>query len=690
MKKFLNWLKGPKSDFILFILILVLANIASRKAFLRFDLTSQGSYSISSASKNVVKTLTEPLSVKVFFSDDLPAPYNSTAQYVKDILVEYKGAANRNFSYQIFNMKKAENQKIATSYGLRQVQIQQVKNSEIGVKQVWMGLAITYGDSIETIDGITSETGFEYNLTTKISKMINQADTLAGLAEGENIVVTLYASNSLKEVGIANYDSVPNLAQTAFNAVNQKNKNRLYFEVKNPSEEEMENIADKYGLQYFTWKDKTGADKKGIFGLVIEHKSENEDSFRTIPLSIRGSFFGYGIAGLDNMEENISSSLESLLSKSTEIGYIKGHEESNLTDESGNDTNFKKLLSDSYTLKEINLAETDIPLNINTIIINGPKTKFSDSELYKIDQFLLKGGNLIVFQDPLNSTQVAAYQPPTYEPIDSGLNTIFEKYGFKLENNYVFDEACYTYNQQGYGQIRMYWAPMLAKQQVSQKSVISKNLAYLIFLQPGEITTEEAEKNKDLSVSVLAKTSPKSWSAENGMEISPNMQTPYDKSVYKAHNLAVLVEGKFNSAFEKNPAENAEESSEKASELKTTTHLAKGTQTGRIFAINTAYVTSNQLINESGNEPIAMFVRNSVDYMNGNEDLCTMRTKNLSLNTLQNTNSALAVVIKYFNQFGLAILVAICGFAMWRARSIRRRKIHDKYNPNDKREITKK
>lgn len=194
MKKILNWLKSPKSDFILFVMILVLANLASRKAFLRLDLTSQGSYSISQASKNTVKTLTEPLSVKVFFSDNLPAPYNSTEQYIKDILVEYKGAANRNFSYQIFNMNKAENQKIATSYGLRQVQIQQIKNSEVGVKQVWMGLAITYGDSIEIIDGITSESGFEYNLTTKIARMISQADTLAGLDADDKILVTLYSS----------------------------------------------------------------------------------------------------------------------------------------------------------------------------------------------------------------------------------------------------------------------------------------------------------------------------------------------------------------------------------------------------------------------------------------------------------------------------------------------------------------
>lgn len=682
MKKLLDFIKSPKSDFLLFVLILILANIAGHKAFLRFDLTGQKSYSISAASKNTVKTLTEPLSVKVFFSDNLPAPYNATAQYVKDILVEYKGSANKNFSCQFFNMKKTENQKIAQGYGLRQVQIQQVKNSEVGVKQVWMGLAITYGDSIEIIDGITSDSGFEYNLTTKISKMISQADTLSGLSAEDVIKLTLYKSDELKQFGISNFENVQRLTQTAFDSVNKKNKNRLVFETSSLSGEEMESAANKYGLQLFTWQNKDGSEGKGIFGLVLEYN----DAFRTVPLSIQRSFFGYGISGVDNIEENLSASLESLLSKSTEIAYIKGHNEESLVDQNGSDTNFKKVLSDTYSFKEITLAEQDIPLNINTIIINGPKTKFTDAELYKIDQFLMKGGNLMIFQDPFDSSQQNYYQGPSYEKIETGLNSILEKYGIKLESNYVFDEGCYTYNQQGYGRITMYWAPMLAKQQLSQKNVISKNLGYVIMLQPGEITTENAEKNKDLKVSVLAKTSPKAWAMTQNFDIGPNMQTPYDKSVYKQHNLAVLVEGKFSSAFEKNPTEEENKSTEK-NQLNTTTHLAKGTGSGKIFAVNTAYVTSNQLINEDCSEPIAMFVRNAVDYMNGNAELCTMRTKSLSLNTLQNTKGSLALIIRYFNQFGLAVLVAVAGFVMLHYRAVRRRKIHDIYNPNDKREV---
>ena len=61
MKKILKWLKSPKSDFILFVIFLILLNLAGHKAFLRFDLTAPKSYSLSKASKTVVKNLDAPL-----------------------------------------------------------------------------------------------------------------------------------------------------------------------------------------------------------------------------------------------------------------------------------------------------------------------------------------------------------------------------------------------------------------------------------------------------------------------------------------------------------------------------------------------------------------------------------------------------------------------------------------------------
>ena len=684
MKKFLQWIKSPASDFALFVILLVLANIAFKNAHLRFDITQQGAYSLSEASKRTVKTLTEPLSVKVFFSDNLPTGYSKVYQYVKDILVEYKGAANRNFSYTFFDMNKPENQKIAAGYGLRQIQIQEVKNNEVGFKQVWMGLAITYGDSIEVIDGIQSESGFEYNLTTKIAKIISTTDALAGLGENDKITVSLYASDDLKQFRINGFDKIDATVQTAFNSVNKKTLNRLNYIRQYIVPEDIDAVSEKYGLQTFSWQNKDGSQGLGIFGLVIEHG----ENFRVLPLSIQRSLFGYVISGTETLEESMNEGIQGLLAKVKQVGYIIGHDEAELSDENGTSIHFVTLLSDMYELKKINLADEAIPANLTSIIVNGPKSAFSEEELYKIDQFVMRGGNVMLFCDPFNMEQQNYYQPATFTPIATGLNRLLSSYGIQLESAYVFDENCYKARQQtmqGIQSFDLYWAPMMSNRELNQKNPITKNLGYVIFLQPGKINTDIAVPD-GIKRTVLAHSSEKSWTQSQNIQLTPNIGVPYDKSTEKSEALAVLAEGKFKSAFDKNPAE-TESGAEDG--LATTTHISQARQSGKIFVAGTSYITSNQLIDENCSEPVALFVRNAVDYMNGNADLCSMRTKGVSFQTIDKTTGAYARFVEYFCMFGLALLIIGAGLFVWRKRTIRRRKIHSVYNPNDSREITK-
>ena len=77
MKKIIEWFKSPASDFVLFLILLVLANFVAGKSYLRVDLTDQKSYSLSKASKTLVKTIEEPVSIRVFFDSKLPAQYSS-------------------------------------------------------------------------------------------------------------------------------------------------------------------------------------------------------------------------------------------------------------------------------------------------------------------------------------------------------------------------------------------------------------------------------------------------------------------------------------------------------------------------------------------------------------------------------------------------------------------------------------
>ena len=700
MKKFINYLKSPKSDFFLFVLLLILANLVVSRSYFRIDLTSPKSYSLSKGSEQVVKTLEEPLSVKVFFSDNLNAPYSSVYQYIKDILVEYKSAANDNFSYEFVDLKKPENEKLARTYGLNQIQIQELKNNEVGMKRVWMGIVLLYADRIETLDALTSTDGLEYRITTTISNMVSTTSALSGLSG--DVKLTLYASKKLADFKIIGFNEMEEEIRKAFNEVNKKNKNRITFASIDPNPAEIPALVEKYGIQSLNWNDPNLGQGTGAVGLVLEY-GEKASLF---PVKMTHDFFGRNmITGLDDLTAQIEESLKSIVSKSQEIGYITGHGELELNEQSQygqpSQSVFANLLSDRYTLKEIKLSEEEIPQKYASVIINGPKSSFTDEELYKIDQYVLKGGNLLVFLDPFEEQQANPYSQPTYTPINTGLEKNLEKFGVSVGKKYVYDLNCFSQSDRQYGKMQFYIAPMMQKNTLDQKSPITKNLGYVIFFQNAPIDISAAKDNSNAKVTVLAKSSKESWTVDSNISPDPRfISVPSDKSTMASENLAVLVEGKFSSAFAGKPAEkpksdkeDEKKSDSAANAISSNEHLSKSVQNSKIIVIGSSILggariplfSDAQLLDAEGKQPVSMFVRNAVDYLNGEEDLCTMRTKGLSLNTLTVKSAAASTFAKYFNEIGLVVIVAVCGLLVLLKIKAKKRAIRERYNPNDSR-----
>lgn len=685
MKKFINWITGPKSDFVLLIILLVLINLVGANSFFRLDLTSPKSYSLSQSSKEVVKNLEEPLSVKVFFSNNLPSPYNTVEQYLEDILVEYKGSANKNFSYEFFDMDKPENEELASSYRIRQKQIQEVKDNEVGFKNVYMGVVLVYADSIEVLDDIISPDGLEYRLTTTMSKMINTTSALAGLKD--NVNVTLYSSSDLSAFGIKNFNQLENIVSNAVAQVNKKNMNKVSFKVVNPNQDEVSELCAKYGVDEISWTDDKATDEskkngKGMIAAVMEYN----DNFKLLPVKLSRSFFGsYGIAGLDNLETVITENLQTLVSRSDKIGYLTGFGTKSLNDAQNGSQRLQMLANDKYQFVELDLEKDEIPSTISNIVIVAPTEKISEKVFYKLDQFLMQGGNLTVFADMYQEVPTEnQYQLPEYKLLETGLPEFLAKYGIELGKDYVMDMNCYKNFQQGYGEIPMYYVPITERSTINQKNPITKNLSYILMFQNSSINLNFSD---DVKGTVLVKSSDQSWLMKDNIIMHPLYITPVAENERSSYNLAVLAEGKFASQFDKNILEqNKNDVAKDSLAGGTNNHLAKAVQNGKIFVAGSSVIVSPMLIDDSGREPISIFVRNVLDYMNGNEDLCTMRTKGLALNTLKKSSTASIKVAKIINQYGVPLLVIIIGFIVWRMRVEHRKKIRIQYASTDERE----
>ena len=283
--------------------------------------------------------------------------------------------------------------------------------------------------------------------------MIATSDSLALLPENDKIKLTLYISDELKNFKITGLDKLEKSVNAAYTDFNRRNQNRIEFEKSVPQESEISSIAEHYGTQIINWSEKDGKNRSGILGLVLEHG----DSFRLIPVSMQRSLFGYVIAGLENLEDSLFQALQSLVSKTMEIGYVTGHGEADLNDSQTGAGMLNSLVSDIYTFRELNLAEDEIPLNIGSLLLNGPKTEFSEKELYKIDQFLMRGGNVLFFTDAFKD-EASAYaygQQPNYVPVKTGLEKLLNAYGISTGADMIMDENCFTQTQQGMGKLSL-------------------------------------------------------------------------------------------------------------------------------------------------------------------------------------------------------------------------------------------
>jgi ABC-2 type transport system permease protein len=83
----------------------------------------------------------------------------------------------------------------------------------------------------------------------------------------------------------------------------------------------------------------------------------------------------------------------------------------------------------------------------------------------------------------------------------------------------------------------------------------------------------------------------------------------------------------------------------------------------------------DNMVDEEGRTPNAMFVLNTLDYMNGREEIALMRSKEQRFNPLVESGAGTRTFVKAFNIAGLPVLVILFGMGVWFRRHSRKRRI---------------
>lgn len=168
--------------------IIVVINLLALAFYYRLDLTDSKLYSLSAASKRIAESLDDPVVVKLYFTEDLPAPYNQNARYLKDELYEYKAFSGGKLKFEFIDPIKEDREKEAQALRIPPIQVNAYEKDKIELKKVYMGVAFLYEDKQEVIPVVQSAANLEYEISSALQKITQEKIPVVGVLQGHGEV----------------------------------------------------------------------------------------------------------------------------------------------------------------------------------------------------------------------------------------------------------------------------------------------------------------------------------------------------------------------------------------------------------------------------------------------------------------------------------------------------------------------
>ena len=169
---------------LLIVAILIFINIISIRVFDRIDLTAQHVYTLSAASKKLVGSLDDRVTVKAYFTEDLPSPYNNNRRAVLDMLNDYKAYAKGNLEYQFIDPQGPKGEEEAQEQGITPVQVQVVNADKLEVKRGYLGLVMLYEDKKEVLPVVQNLSSLEYDISSALMRLTTRTKKKIGYTTG--------------------------------------------------------------------------------------------------------------------------------------------------------------------------------------------------------------------------------------------------------------------------------------------------------------------------------------------------------------------------------------------------------------------------------------------------------------------------------------------------------------------------
>ncbi len=306
-----------------------------------------------------------------------------------------------------------------------------------------------------------------------------------------------------------------------------------------------------------------------LYATIVFMSGDRKEQLDVLRVRYRpfGRRMGYGIDLIDNLEREISSAILRITKSRKKVYFVYGHGEVDISDESefGWSSTKREIAEENYKIDKFYIAgkKAKVPSDCSLLIIAAPKKPYLGPELDFLNDYLEKGGHLLLMVDPFSYVD---------------FNPLLRKWGVEILKMCVVDP------------VRSYlFQPLIPLVTEYGYHKITKDLKFAAFFPTVAPIKVLKKKPAGVIVSKIASTSKDSWGETSYKNVK---QVAFNKGIDLEGPCTIMV------AIEKGET--------------------------RIVVIGDADFASNAYIRSYGNRDLLL---NAINWLAGKEEMIGIRSK---------------------------------------------------------------
>lgn len=455
----------------------------------------------------------------------------------------------------------------------------------------------------------------------------------------EDVTLDVYYSSNLPADYIAVRRDIIDLLEEYGNL----SEGKVKVNISDPEAEDFKTKATEAGIREVSYSEFAGDSLEiatSFLGLVVS-QGEQSEVLEFLPR-------------ITDIEYQVTSAITKLETEDkATIAFLIDHRENNLY---ADYVSLYDELNNLYNVEELSLAEGK-PIDVDVIkalIIAAPKDDFSDRDLFELEQYMLKGGKVVVLADWYDLD----VQEPTLNQNSSNLYEFLENYGIKVDKQVLLDES-FSPIPAGLGGITYpYWL-LVQPQNINLSIPAFSNLDSLNLFWANSISLDQKE---GIDYRTLFTTTDRAWVQTSEEEtINVDVQQDFIPTDQKGYILGIeATSEKLDSLYKDKslPAladENAKSLRKKSDEIVDDGELG-------LYVIADADFVSNDFYQLNPNN--YSFMLNLLGLITNTNDLGSIRAKVVESRPLQETSQQKKNVYKAVNVAAMPIVISFTGLAL--------------------------